>query len=172
MFFNYFKDYFLKKKLKSGLSNAGVVASSNKVQTIGILVDERSFFQTVALKEALIEHDFLEKNISILAFRDPIKVKEDSSYPVFGCKHINWSFQIYEVVVVDFMQNPFDVLLSYYDTNNGFLQWITLQSKAAFKVGFFSEDQQLNTILINTKTMNYKEFVTEFVRVLQLFNKI
>jgi len=63
-------------------------------------------------------------------------------------------------------------LLSYYDTNNGFLEWITLQSKAAFKVGFFSEDQQLNTILINTKTKNYKEFVTEFVRVLQLFNKI
>lgn len=172
MFFNYFKDYFLKKKLKSSLSNGGVVASNNKIKTIGILVDERSFFQTLALKEALIEHNFLAKNISILAFRDPIKVNEENSYPVFGWKHINWSFQIQEALVVDFMQNPFDVLLSYYDVNNGLLQWITLQSKASFKVGFFSVDKRLNNILINTQTMNYKEFVQEFVRVLQLFNKI
>lgn len=172
MFFNYFKEYFLKKKLKSSLSNAGVVTSNNKVQTIGILVDERSFFQTVALKEALIDHNFLEKNISILAFRDPIKAKEDSNYPIFGWEHINCSIQIQEALVLDFIQNPFDVLLSYYDSNNGLLQWVTSQSKATFKVGFFSVDQRLNTILINTQTMNYKEFVQEFVRVLQLFNKI
>ena len=31
MFFNYFKDYFLKKKLKNYLSNVGVLTSDNKV---------------------------------------------------------------------------------------------------------------------------------------------
>ncbi|MEM0576802.1 DUF6913 domain-containing protein [Flavobacterium polysaccharolyticum] len=172
MFFNYFKDYFLKKKLKNSLSNAEVIPSNNKVQTIGILVDERSFLQTLALKEALIEHNFLEKNISIVVFRDPFKVKELNEYPTFGWEHINWSFQIQEALLLDFVKHPFDVLLSYYDTNNGFLQWITSQSKASFKVGFFSVDKRLNHILINTQTMNYKEFVQEFVRVLQLFNKI
>jgi hypothetical protein len=162
MFLNYFKDYFLKKKLKNYVSNVADVTSDNKVQTVGILVDETFFFQTLALKEALVNADFLEKNIAILAFKADMKNNQVSNYPVFSWEHINWSFQIQEASVLDFIQNPFDVLVSYYDTNNSFLQWITYQSKASFKVG----------LLINTVTQNYKQFVQEFVRILHLFNKI
>lgn len=172
MFFNYFKDYFLKKKLKNYLSNVADVTSDNKVQTVGILVDETAFFQTVALKEALIKADFLEKNIAIIAFNANTKKNQLSNYPVFSWEHINWSFQIQETSVLDFIQNPFDVLVSYYDTNNSFLQWITYQSKASFKVGFFSVDKRLNHVLIDTVTQNHKQFVQEFVRILHLFNKI
>lgn len=172
MFLNYFKDYFLKKKLKNCHSNSGNPVSDNKVQTVGILVDTTAFLYIDEVKQALVDVGFLEKNIAILAFKADKKNDQLKNYPVFNWEHINWSLQIQEASVIDFIQNPFDVLVSYYDTNNSFLQWITCQSKASFKVGFYSVDQRFNHVLINTVTQNYKQFVQEFVRILHLFNKI
>ena len=172
MFFNRFKNYLLKRKLKKCLSRVSQIASMNKVQTIGILVDESTFFQTLALKQSLIDNNFLEKDISIIAFRNPNIAIGACDYPVFGWKQISWSFQVQEDLIQDFVQKPFDTLISYYESDNSLLQWLTLESKAKFKVGFFAIDKRLNHVLINTQVQNCKIFVQEFVRVLKLFNKI
>ena len=89
------------------MSNAEVIPSNNKVQTIGILVDERSFLQTLALKEALIEHNFLEKNISIVVFRDPFKVKELNEYPDFWLGTHQLEFSNSRSLIVRFCKASF-----------------------------------------------------------------
>lgn len=172
MFFNYFKDFFLKKKLKKILLDTREITLVQKVNTIGILVDEASFFQTMALKKSLIEKGFHNNNIFILAFKNSKELETEKAYPVFGWDNMSLGLQIHEKKIVEFIQYPFDVLLSYYETNNSFLQWITNQSKASLKVGFYAVDKRLNHIMINTKTENYNQFVQEFVRVLQRINKI
>lgn len=172
MFFNYFKDFILKKKLKKILVDAGEVTLSHKVKTIGVLVDEVSFFKTMALKKILMEKGFCESDIFILAFNNSKNNENTKEYPVFGWENMSLGGQVREKNVAVFMQQPLDVLLSYYETNNGFLQWITHQSKASFKVGFYAVDQRLNHVMINTTIDNFKQFVQEFVRVLQIINKI
>lgn len=171
MFFNYFKDFFLKKKLKNTLLSTSEISLHNKVQTLGILVDETKFPQTKDLKKLLIEKGFLEKSITILAFKSAKDLKVMEEYSVFGWENIGFDLVVSEKNVLEFIQNPFDVLLSYYDANNGFLQWITNKSKAKFKVGFFLENYSLNHLMIQTQIKNYSQFVQEFVRVLQLIKK-
>ncbi|MGL2993772.1 DUF6913 domain-containing protein [Flavobacterium sp. TSSA_36] len=171
MFFNYFKDFFLKKKLKNILLNTRKISLSNEVQSIGLLVDEVTFNQTNALTKALIANGFHEQNITVLAFKEAKHLNQPCEYSVFSWKSLSLDLQIQDPKVLDFIRFPFDVLLSYYDTQNSFLEWITHQSLAKFKVGFFTIDHRLNDLLINTQTINYNQFAQEFMRVLQSIKK-
>lgn len=170
MFFNYLKDFYLKKKLKNSLLKSGAFTVQQKVQTIGILVDEVFFAETSALINALIEKGFHGDKIAILAFNNSKDLKSVRQYPVFGWNSVSFDMKIQEQCVNEFIENPFDVLLSYYETSNGLLEWITYQSKARFKVGFYAANQRLNDLMINTNANNHNQFVQEFVRVLKQIN--
>ena len=71
-----------------------------------------------------------------------------------------------------FEATPFDLLISYYDTEKAALLLFTHLSKASFKVGFSNIDSRLNHFMINTKAENYKVFVDELFKYLKILKKI
>ena len=71
----------------------------------------------------------------------------------------------------DFINEKFDLLISYYDVEKAILLKITHNSKAQFKVGFSSVDKRLNHLMINTNAENYKVFVHELFRYLKILNR-
>ncbi|MGL5113002.1 MAG: DUF6913 domain-containing protein [Flavobacterium sp.] len=168
MFFNWFKNFFLKRKLNKIVSNIATFSLSQKAQTVGVLVDETAFFQARALHQTLIAFGFQEEDIFILTFNNIKSLKSEGAYPAFGWQDISAGLKIKTGKVATFVQQPFDVLVSYYDSHNSLLQWITYQSKASSKVGFYEVDHRLNNVIINTSINNYKQFVQEFVRVLRV----
>ncbi len=114
----------------------------------------------------------LEKDIKIIAYRDKLKKNEVYSKPTFGSKHLNWKGEITNPEVNDFINEKFDLLISYYDVEKAILLTITHHSKAQFKIGFSSIDKRLNHLMINTNAENHKVFIHELFRYLKILNKI
>jgi len=172
MFLNYIKNYFSLKILKNNLHN---VKSSKKIvsiQTVGLLIDESYFFEKEELVNELIANGIEEYNIKIIVYRDKIKKKEEYPQPTFGIKHLNWNTQITNSEINDFIDEKFDILVSYYDVEKALLLKVTHNSKAQFKVGFSSVDKRLNHLMINTNAENHAVFVHELFRYLKILKKI
>ncbi|WP_415578731.1 DUF6913 domain-containing protein, partial [Flavobacterium psychrophilum] len=100
------------------------------------------------------------------------KKNETFSQPTFSNNDMSWKGTLSPIFVKDFINIPFDMLISYYDTEKAPLLLITNHSKALFKVGFSTVDKRLNHLMINTNAENYKVFVHELFRYLKILNKI
>jgi hypothetical protein len=167
MFLNYIKEFFVKKSLKNNLHNVKNEVFTSNVQTIGLLVDESEFRHSEELVKELISNGINPDNIKIVVYRSKFDKKETYSRPTFGKKHINWRGEVIVDFLTEFIDTEFDLLISYYDTEQPILMMVTNKSKAKFKVGFASVDNNLNRWMIETAIENYKLFVSELFKYLK-----
>ena len=172
MFFNKIKDFLTKRIVKKRLSNAILNASSSSIKNIGILFDESYFYEKEALINELVLNRIKEENIYILVFKNVIKKNETFDYSTFSFRDISWSATLDKEQVNTYINNEFDLLISYYDTEKAPLLLVTHLSKAKFKVGFASVDKRLNHFMINTNAENFKVFMDELFKYLKILNKI
>ncbi|MCV9929114.1 hypothetical protein OIU83_15725 [Flavobacterium sp. LS1R49] len=167
MFLNYTKVFFVKKSLRKNLDNVKNSSFTTDIQTVGLLLDESYFSEKEALLAELVSKGIVEKNIRMIVYKDKFNKKETYSYPTFGIEHLNWNGTITEPFLNDFMNEKFDLLISYYDIEKVMLMFVTSNSKAKFKVGFASIDKRLNRLMINTNVRDYKVFVNELFKYLK-----
>ena len=172
MFIKYIKELSVKKILKSSLHNVKPSVATEPIRTVGILIDESYFFEKDQLRKELVSNGIKESNIKMIVFKDKIKKNETFSEPTFSNKEMNWKGDLLPDFVSEFTKTPFDMLISYYDTEKAPLLLTTHHSKALFKVGFSTVDKRLNHLMINTNAENYKVFVHELFRYLKILNKI
>jgi hypothetical protein len=172
MFLNFIKDYFLKRLLKNNLHNTKSNSLSTKINTVGLLIDESYFFEKEALIQEIVAGGILINNIKIIVHRDKYKKNEVYLQPTFSIKNLNWKAEITNPLVVDFINEKFDLLISYYDIEKAILLKITNNSKAQFKIGFSTIDKRLNHLMINTNAENYQVFIHELFRYLRILNKL
>ena len=172
MLLKYLKEFFVKRLLKNGLFVEKKQPNSNSIKTVGLLIDESYFKDKEQLIEQLVSNGILEKNIEVLVFRSRIQKNKDAGYPVFTSKDVNWKGAISNKVVTDFIDNEFDLLISYYDVEKAILLLVTRDSNADFKVGFSSVDKRLNDLMININAEKHSVFVHELFRYLKILNKI
>lgn len=172
MFLNYIKNFFVKKTLKKNLQNLKTNVSADTIQTVGLLVDVSDFIATELLIEALIAHGILPENIKTIVYCDIVKKNQGIKYTTFSAGELKWSGQIASVEINDFINEKFDLLISYYNVEKAILLQITNNSKAQFKVGFSSIDKRLNHFIIKTEINNYSIFISELFKYLKLLNKI
>jgi hypothetical protein len=172
MFLNYFKDFSTKKIVKNSLSNVKHVASDKIIKTVGIIFDESYFYEKEALVSELISNGIAEKDIKILVFKDKVKKNEVFDYPLFTNKDLSWHGTVDKKEVKDFVNEPLDLLINYYDTEKVALLLVSHSSKASFKVGFSTVDKRLNHFMIDTNAENYKVFIEELFKYLKILNKI
>ena len=172
MFLNYFKDFSTKKIVKNNLSNVKHLASDSIIKTVGIIFDESYFYEREDLVKELIRKGIDENNIKVLVFKDKIKKNEVFDYPVFSHRDLSWTGTVDKKEVKDFITEPFDLLINYYDTEKVALLLVSNLSKAGFKVGFASIDKRLNHFMIDTNAENYKVFMSELFKYLKILNKI
>jgi hypothetical protein len=172
MLLNFVKDFFLKRILKNNLHNVKINSSDLSIKTVGLLIDESYFFEKDALVKELMANGILESDITLIVYKDKLRKNEVYSQPTFSIKHLDWKAEITNPAIIDFINEKFDLLISYYDVEKAILLTITHNSKAQFKAGFSSVDKRLNHLMINTDAENYKVFVHELFRYLKILNKI
>ena len=171
MFLNYIKDFYVKKKLKNSLHNVKSNILSVGIQTVGLLIDASHFSEKEAFIQELTANGIPEQNIKVIVYKDRFKLNEVNSQLGFSDKNLNWNGEITNPNVNDFINEKFDLLISFYDVEKAILMLITHNSKAAFKVGFSSVDKRLNHLMIDTNLQNYKVFTAELFRYLKLFKQ-
>lgn len=172
MFLNYLKNLFLKYTLRNKWQEVSSLASTNTIQTIGLLIDGSDFDKKESLIQELIANGFIEKNISVINYSDKLSKNEIDQRLIFNSDSMNWNGEITNQVIDDFIQTKFDLLISYYVIEKPILLVITNQSKAQFKVGFSSIDKRLNHLLISTTLEKQSVFVQELFKYLKILNKI
>lgn len=172
MFFNKVKDFLIKRIVKKRLSNVIPDASNATIKKIGIVFDESYFYEKEELIKDLISNGINENEISILVFKNRIKKNETIDYPFFSFKDLSWNATFDKEEVTSFINQNFDLLISYYDTEKSALLLLTNLSKATFKVGFATVDKRLNHFIIDTNAENYKVFIEELFKYLKILNKI
>jgi hypothetical protein len=172
MFLNFLKNFLLKRKLKSSLSNVSSNFSEDKIQTVGILIDESYFNDRLGLISELIANNIQKDKIKVLVYKDKIKKNDVFDCPNFSLKNCNWIGDIDGVEVNDFVNRKFDLLISYYDIEKAALLNVTQRTKANFKVGFSTIDKRLNHFMIKTVAEDYQLFIAELFKYLKILNKI
>ena len=172
MFLNYLKNYFLKYTLKNKWQEVSSLATTKTIETVGVLIDETTFFEKEGFIKELISNGFLENNITVIVYREAINKKEIYSKYTFDTAALSWNGVITDTVVSQFIETEFDLLVSYYEIEKAILLLITNNSKAKFKVGFSSIDKRLHHLTITTRIENYMIFVHELCKYLKILNKI
>jgi len=172
MFYKILKNFFLKKNVTKRLQNQQPLLEQQKIETIGLLVDETYFSSTASLVDAILSQGFKKEQITILVYKDKIKSKEVINEPFLSLKNIFLSGEINKSEVIEFLEKPFDLLINYYDVNKYEILLLSIKSKANFKVGFDTVDKRVNHFIIKELVENYKEFTSELFKYLKILNRI
>lgn len=145
------------------------IVSQKEIKTVAILT---TYTLSKEIKlQAEIESILGVKNSKMYSFRKFNKLEDDSN-KYFTEKHVNWSGEFTEPTFQNFLAQPFDLIIGYFDINHLYLEKAIFKSKATFKVGFASVNSKLYEIEISAHTENRKQFFLELKKYLKILNKI
>ena len=74
--------------------------------------------------------------------------------------------------IEEFIDQPFDLLISYYKPNQLELNLVTASSKANFKIGITNEDSRLHDLTIDIEPSNTDVFKIELIKYLTQLNRL
>lgn len=168
MFLDKIQFFFLKKKFIKRLRSYRLQSSDAPITTIGIIVDESNKEYKNTLLQLLTAYNFKKENITFLVYKNPFS-KDNPSFS-------NKGFTIFGTIknseAKEFISTPFDMLLNFYTKNSLYLQTVTQQSEAYFKVGLGNNEEQLNHLYIVSKSEEEREIIDELIKYLKILKKI
>lgn len=165
------KEARLRSKFNKALSKLpeNRIVSQNEIQSVGILTTEE-----IALKidlQSEIEALLGVRNSKIYIFKKFDKLDE-VSYKHFSEKDVNWRGEFVQPNFKSFLDQRFDLLIGYFNTNNLYLEKAILQSKASFNVGFSGVNSKLYELEISEKTEHIQQFLRELKKYLVILQKL
>lgn len=165
------KEYRIKKQFDKTLSELSEnrIVSQKEIKTVGILTTE-VISSTIDIKSE-IETIVGLRNCKLYSFKKFDKLDE-VSYKHFSEKDINWKGDFVQPNFQSFLDQPFDLLIGYFNTNHLYLEKAVLQSKATFNVGFSGVNSKLYELEISTDLKNVKQFCLELKKYLQILKKL
>ncbi len=165
------KQYFIKKKIevlskKTSISEDG---SSKKIKSIAIIttndLSERYDFSDILIKK------IQRRNPQIYSYRKYNK-DDKKSYKHFSEKDFNWKGVIEDTSLQRFLDEPFDLLICFFERKNLFLEFVVRCSNASFKVGFSEVDTSLFNLEIACSVNERDLFFEEMKKYLHILNKL
>lgn len=166
----YLKNKFINKILNTKLNIQS--PTTDLIKKVGLIVDGNHFLQTEVLIELLVSNGIHRDNIQILLFNTSPQKNGSYVFPEFNSKDVGITGKVKNQYVQYFINNKFDLLISYYNKEILSLFLVTALSKAIFKVGFAGLDIRLNQFTIYSDLNDYQIFVKELFKYLKILNKI
>ena len=163
-----FKKYFLRRQFQKRLIENEVhrIVSQKEIKTVGIITTEE-ISKWINVKGE-VEKILNLKDVKIYSFRPQNK----NSNKYFSEKDFNWQGNIYKPDFKSFIDEPFDLLIGYFNKNNLFLESSVLQSNALFKVGISGVNQELYDIEIAETPIETERFFLELKKYLIIIRKL
>lgn len=154
------------------LSKRIVNVDNSKVDTLGVILNIDEFDDLNSFKDLA---DFLKvssNKITIIAFSVNKKENINTTDVCFTPKDFGWKDTIKNAELKSFLDQKFDVLISYYTLDNIALKMLTVLSKSQFKIGILQTDTRLNDLIIKTSLKEFDVFKNEVFKYLTILNKI
>nr|WP_245738292.1 hypothetical protein [Hyunsoonleella jejuensis] len=146
--------------------------NNNKTKSLGVILnfDEIEDFNAFnVLASRLKVH---ANKIKVIAYTTDLKSHGNSWDACFNAKDFGWNGEIKNIELQTFLNEPFDVLISYYTQEHLELKLLTALSKSQFKIGILQSETRLNDLIIKTKISEIEVFGNEVVKYLTVLNKI
>jgi hypothetical protein len=164
--------HFVRKKIRnwSIQDNARKAADINKkIKSVAILTTDEMYSQYDFLNA--VEEYLGLKNTRIYCYRKFNK-QDEKSERHFTKKDFNWKAEVIDPNFQDFLEHPFDLLISYFPKSQVMMEYTALKSKASFKVGLAGVYAELFDLEVTIPAMDMKGFFMEVQKYLKILNKI
>ncbi len=176
------KDYFGRAKLNTLINQQTKRKVSfcnlNNAKSVGILfyIENESDFKRLLSFVKVLKGDYGVRNVSSLALysenEEPFFLQSKLSFDFFLPSDLNWKREPLKPVCSTFVQEEFDLLIDLTEDFNIPLRNLLLKSKAKFKVGRYSEENQtFYDLMINAEGANFSEFTQESLRYLTMIHE-
>ena len=172
MFFRAFKENSNKKYLNKTLKERKVNIDNSKVENLGVIInlsEIEDFNMFKPLAEKLKIHP---NNLKIIAFSKEKKAVLNTWDLCFTPEDFGWKGQMKNIELQSFLDKKFDVLISYYLSEDLELKLMTATSKSKLKIGILQSDERLNDLIIKTNLKEFDVFENEVFKYLTILNKI
>jgi len=171
MFLKGFRKKSAKKYIVKQLQKARNL-NSNKIKTIGILIDATDYESFPFTSKIAKTFNIPEKNIQLLYYQPDKKQAKVAAVNVYTKSDLAFKGNLKSKVAVEFSETSFDCLINYYAKDRLLLNLVAVKSKAQFKIGFASINENINDFSVATQLDNITEFTSELKKYLTILNKI
>lgn len=172
MFLKAFKKNSNKKYLNKLLSERQVNISSNKIKSLGVILNFDEIDDFNAFNVLASQLQVHTNKLKVIAYTTDLKGHANTWDACFNSKDFGWNGDIKNIELKTFLEEPFDVLVSYYTEPILELKLLTALSKSQFKVGILQSDERLNDLIVKTNVKDVNVFNNEVVKYLTVLNKI
>ena len=172
MFFKQFRTLSLQKNITLILKSRIKNFQSGKVNSIGVIFDYDSYYDYDFFRNLIKDLGVMDTKVRFIAKVDLEKNKPNSWDSFFSLDNFDWLGRPKSVEIEEFVEQPFDVLISYYKTNQLELNLVTARSKANFKIGITNEDSRLHDLTIDVEPSDTDVFRTELIKYLTQLNRL
>jgi hypothetical protein len=172
MFFKRLKSVSIKKNIAKILDQRFKDFRSSKVQSVGIIFDYDAYHDYEFFDDLLKDLGIRKNKIRFISKIDAKKKRPNSWDAFFSIADFDWLGQSKNHDIDEFVDQPFDVLISYYKKNTLELNLVTALSKANFKLGLNTEDDRLHDFIIEVDPSKTTIFKTELIKYLTTLNRL
>jgi hypothetical protein len=172
MFFKQFRTLSLQKNITLILKSRIKNFQSGKVNSIGVIFDYDSYYDYDFFRNLIKDLGVMDTKVRFIAKVDLEKNKPNSWDSFFSLDNFDWLGRPKSVEIEEFVEQPFDVLISYYKPNQLELNLVTARSKANFKIGITNEDSRLHDLTIDVEPSDTDVFRTELIKYLTQLNRL
>lgn len=167
-----FKEKSNQKYINNLLSARKTMANNNKIKTVAVILDADDFDDFEAFRKYFKELNLTSPKHKIIAFTKDDKYESSQWETYFSPKDFGWKGKIKNTDLQTFINETYDVLISYYKNETLELNLITAASNASFKVGLCRNDERLYDLIINVKPKAIDTFKKELKKYLNILNKL
>lgn len=108
-----------------------------------------------------LQRDY-RKKVRLLAFKDVKELSQEEAFPCFCNKDIGWHQAPKREDILDFIEEPFDLLLALHMDDCPPLEFIAATSAAKFRIGHYREEKaDYYDLLLYGKAKSLRAFIDQ-----------
>lgn len=161
----------LKKKITKNLKTRDRSQLHATCKTIAFIINEDQFSSIETLYNIASSLGIKKDNCQFLAFQKYRKNVELKAYQLHH-KHIKWNGVISNEKASSFLEQPFDLLIGFYNENQPYLDFLVSESTSRFKVGLAETNVDLFDLQIQLKVSQHEALINELNKYLRVLGKV
>jgi len=118
-----------------------IASNFDDARNIGLLFDASNPANVQTVLSYKKELQGLRKKVSLMGYKDVKELSGEDDYPCFCNKDLGLSMTPKAQEVLEFIQKPFDLLISLHTNTCLPLEYISAASSAHFRIGHYQEDK-------------------------------
>lgn len=167
-----FREKSNQKFVNNLLENRSQNVQDKKVRHVGVILNQDEFGDPEPFRALFKEFGLNSPKNTVVFFCEKEEDKRAQWETYFIAKDFGWSGNLKNSELYQFVEEPFDMLIAFYNENRPELHQIVAMSNANFKVGIHKHDERLFDLILELSVSRFDVFKSELKKYLTILKKI